>query len=103
MATRLQLQHELETILGSRNVYFQPPENFKIKYPCFVYHMVPGDTRYANNLMYMHTARYTIKYITQEAETLDFVRTVLRSFNLCSHSQSYTSDGLYHEVFDLYY
>jgi len=33
MGTRLELQNLLENILGSRNVYFQPPENLKLNYP----------------------------------------------------------------------
>ena len=37
MPSRLNLQTTLETILGSRNVYFQPPESVKLKYPAIVY------------------------------------------------------------------
>ena len=32
MASRLKLQTMLEEILGSRNVYFNPPESVKMKY-----------------------------------------------------------------------
>lgn len=37
MASRLNLQTFLEEILESRNVYFQPPESVKMKYPAIVY------------------------------------------------------------------
>jgi hypothetical protein len=35
MAPRLQLQTLLETL--TEHVYFQPPENLKVQYPCIVY------------------------------------------------------------------
>lgn len=37
MNRRYELQAVLEGILGSGNVYFQPPENLKMRYDCIVY------------------------------------------------------------------
>ena len=37
MGTRLELQSKLEEILGSRQVYYQPPETVKMEYPAIVY------------------------------------------------------------------
>ena len=37
MDSRPNLQTMLEQILGSRNVYFQPPESLKLNYPAIVY------------------------------------------------------------------
>ena len=37
MKTRYELHEFLCEILGSRNVYFQPPESVKMKYPAIVY------------------------------------------------------------------
>ena len=37
MDRRLQLHEELCSVLGSRNVYFQPPETIKLTYPCIIY------------------------------------------------------------------
>ena len=37
MASRLELQDTLETILESRNVYFNPPESIKMNYPAIIY------------------------------------------------------------------
>lgn len=37
MASRLDLQTFLEELLESKNVYFQPPESVKMKYPAIVY------------------------------------------------------------------
>ena len=37
MASRIKLQAKLEELLGSRNVYYQPPETLKIEYPAIIY------------------------------------------------------------------
>ena len=37
MRNRLDLQKIFEDILGSKNVYFQPPESLKMKYPAIRY------------------------------------------------------------------
>ena len=37
MGSRLELQSKLEELLGSRNVYYQPPESLKMKYPAIRY------------------------------------------------------------------
>lgn len=103
MATRQQLQDKLEDILGSSNVYYQPPENFRMSYPCFRYHSEPGGILYANDLAYRYSARYSITYITRDPENLEFIKNFVRQFPSCSHDRSYVSDHLYHEVFDLYY
>lgn len=103
MARRLQLQGELTTLLGSSNVYYQPPESVKIKYPCFIYNNNPGDVQYADNKMYKYDARYDLMYITREADHQDFVKKILRNFEMIDHDRSYRKDNLYHEVFDLYY
>ena len=35
--TRLTLQTKLEDLLGSKHVYYQPPENLKMEYPAIRY------------------------------------------------------------------
>ena len=37
MERRLELHEALCEVLGSRNVYFQPPDNVTMRYPCFVF------------------------------------------------------------------
>lgn len=103
MATRLQLQSELENLLDSRNVYFQPPASIQLKYPCFVYSLEPGRTRRADNKLYLYDANYSLTYITRDAERLDTIKQILTTFEHCSHDRSFVNDNLYHEVFDLYY
>jgi hypothetical protein len=46
MASRLQLQKALKD-LEIMNVYFQPPENVKLKFPCIVYKFTKFETEHA--------------------------------------------------------
>ena len=50
MGQRVDLQAILENAIDSKNVYFQPPENLKLKYPCVVYTVDAAVTTYADNL-----------------------------------------------------
>ena len=52
MGQRLDLQTELEELLGSRNVYFQPPESLRMNYPCIRYTRSSGETTFADNKPY---------------------------------------------------
>lgn len=104
MGNRDQLQAELEDILGSSNVYFQPPESKKINYPCIRYDYSSTATRRASNVLYKADNRYTIYYITKKpALSTDIPQKILRRFPMCQHDQHYISDNLHHDVFTLYY
>ena len=103
MKSRLDLQEELINILGSNHVYFQPPEDCKIKYPCFIYERNNTDLKYADDSKYHKTMRYELMYISKDPDTNALIEKVLDSFLYCSHTRHFVSDNLNHEVFDLYY
>ena len=52
MASRLELQTKFENILGSRNVYFQPPSSVQMRYPAIVYSRKNIEIRNANDGVY---------------------------------------------------
>ena len=101
MDRRLELQRLLTDILGSRNVYFQPPETVKMSYPCIVYALDDIDINYADNISYTRTKRYKITLIDKDPDSL-FVDKIL-SETRSSFNRFYTSDNLNHWVFLLYY
>ena len=49
MSRRTELQTLLEEILGSKNVYFQPPDTVSMKYPAIVYSLNRIDKKAAND------------------------------------------------------
>lgn len=102
MPSRVELQEELEKILGSENVYFQPPESLKLKYPCVVYSRSTPDKHNANDRMYMSTNRYEGTVIDHNPDS-DIADKIVAHFPMCSIDRFYTSNNLNHTTFTLYY
>jgi hypothetical protein len=101
MGRRLELQGILENILGSRNVYFQPPSNTKIQYPCIVYQRNNIDGVYADNSKYLNKYRYSLTLIGSSPEN-SLIESLLE-LPYCSYDRFYVADGLNHDSFTLYY
>lgn len=101
MDRRLILQEKLENILGTRNVYFQPPSNTHIKYPCIVYTRDDFLTRNADDVKYMSMGRYSITLIGHSPENELIPK--LCELDYCSYDRHFVSDGLHHDAFTLYF
>lgn len=101
MEKRLQLQTLLESMLGSRNVYFQPPANLKMKYPAIVYSWDNLDVKHADNELYNHTKRYQVTYIDKDPDSE--IPMQIAKMRLCSLSRTAFIENLNHYYFDLYY
>ena len=101
MASRLELQTVLEELLGSRNVYFQPPSSVQMKYPAIVYSLNPIKKLNANNAAYKLLKSYDLTVIDEDPDS-EIPEKVL-AFPYCSHDRNFISDNLNHYVFTLYY
>jgi hypothetical protein len=100
--TRVSLQAKLEELLGTRHVYYQPPESLKLVYPCFVYYLADIDVQHADNKAYILKHRYTVTYMDKNPDT-DMKERMLLEFPQCDFDRPYTVNGLHHFVFDLIY
>ena len=101
MPSRIELQTMLEELLGSRNVYFQPPASIFMQYPAIVYSRSKIENEFANDLVYKRAIAYEVVVIDKDPDS-EIVEKV--SFlPLCSHDRHYTADNLNHDVFTLYY
>lgn len=98
---RTDLQTLLETILGSRNVYFQPPANFKLTYPCIVYTRNKLVPVHADNKTYLHRKRYSLTLIDKNPDSA-FVDAI-DDIPYCSHTRHFVADNMNHDVYDLYW
>lgn len=98
---RLSLQSKLETALGSRNVYFQPPESIKLKYPCIIYKLTRDLVNYASDERYKDKNCYSILIIDKDPDSI--IPDRIKKFRYCSFDRSYTSDNLNHFSYTLYY
>ena len=101
MASRLQLQTELEELLGSKNVYYQPPASVKMSYPAIVYSRNEIRNDFANNDVYSQNRSYEVIVIDKnpDSEIVDRVS----QLPMCRFDRHYTSDNLNHDVFTLFY
>lgn len=101
MDNRPNLQTMLEEILGSRNVYYQPPASVRMNYPAIVYKRSRIDNTFAGNSVYKQEHAYDVTVIdyNPDSEIVDRIS----KLPLCSFVQHFTSDNLNHDVFKLYY
>lgn len=101
MGSRLELQNLLESILGSRNVYYQPPESIRINYPAIIYSRNNIDNNFADDIVYMQNHTYQIIVIdaNPDSEIIDKIS----KLPMCRYNRHYTSDNLNHDVFIINY
>lgn len=98
---RFDLQYLFEDLLGSKNVYFQPPSNVKLKYPAIVYTRINLEPIRADNGIHKLTAEYEVVVIDHDPDSPIVYE--LAQLPLCRHVQHYEEDNLNHDAFRLYY
>lgn len=101
MGTRLELHEILCEKLGSRQVYFQPPESIRMKYPAIVYELDRIDSIHANDANYLNRRNYMVKYISRDPDNTvvdDILELPYSSFD-----RRYIVDNLYHDCFTIYF
>lgn len=103
MRSRADLQHLLEDIMycDDGEVYFQPPEKFRIKYPCIIYKLRDYDPVYADNKAYLLHKRYQMLLIHRDPDNK--IKDKLARLPMCTFERFYTADNLNHYVFNIYY
>lgn len=105
MESRLELQYLLEDLMekltGKKNVYFNAPPNNSMNYPAIKASIYKIDTAHANNKVYKATICYSLTVIGKLPN--DAIIKKLLELPMCSYDRHYTSDGLNHDVLQLYY
>jgi len=95
------LQTLLESLLGSENVYFQPPENIQLEYPCIIYKLDSANTEFAGNRPYRYVKRYQVMVIDRDPDSP--IPDKIAALPLCTFDRHYTADLLNHDVFNLFF
>lgn len=101
MNTRLELHELLCKTLGSRNVYFQPPESISMNYPAIVYSRSRIDNTFADNTVYKQKVSYEITVIDEDPDS-EIVKKV-SLIPMCRFDRHFTSNNLNHDTFTIYY
>lgn len=102
MKTWSQLQVVLQEIMGNNKVYYQPPENLKITYPCIVFERTNALQSFADNNPYRITKRYTITLMTKTADNDQYLDQLL-NLPMCTFDREFKNDGIVHDVFNIYF
>lgn len=101
MDKRLELHEILCDILGSRNVYYQPPASLEMSYPAIVYSRDIIHNKHANNAVYNQAFGYQVILIDPDPDSEIVYK--LSKLPMCEFNSHYTSNNLNHDIFTLYY
>lgn len=99
---RYLLQAKLEELLGSENVYFNPPDSIHLSYPCIIYTVSKRDTKHADDAAYSRRIGYDITIIGVDPDS-DIPNKIFDEFSYAQYNRSFTSDNLIHDVFVVYF
>jgi hypothetical protein len=101
MGQRLELQALLIDLLGSSNVYFQPPATVNMKYPCIVYNRIGVTIHFADDKPYKHKKRYQITIIDQNPDSE--IPDKVAALPSCSFDRFFAIDNLNHDIYNLFF
>lgn len=98
-----QLQKLMSSVVGESNthVYFQPPEGYRMSYPCIVYELDRIVTHHADDKPYTHHKRYSLTVIDRNPDSQLPER--IADLPQCVHDRHFINDNLHHDVFTIYF
>lgn len=99
MASRLELQTLLKSF--TEHVYFQPPTNIEMQYPCILYQRDHSRSEYADNRLYRRTKRYQVTVIDRDPDSE--LPDKVEDLPLCSFDRYFAAEHLNHHVFHLFF
>lgn len=99
MGLRLDFHAILLTI--TPKVYFQPPSNLTIEFPCIIYERDAANTRFAGNFPYLYKQRYLVTIIDRLPDT-DILPKVA-ALPLSAFNRHWAVDNLNHDAFVIYF
>lgn len=99
---RQELGQKLRRILGSDNVYFQPPNNTKIQYPCIIYSKEQPSQKHADDQCYYSMDKYEILVVDRDPDS-DIPDKINDGFEHCQISRYFVKDNLNQTILTLYY
>lgn len=83
-------------------VYFQPPADVRMVFPCIVYGWSRARSREANNFNYIFRKGYTVTVIDRDPDS-KIPDWIIRNFRYVAPDRPFVVDNLHHFVFTIYY
>lgn len=85
------------------NVYLQPGDDVHLKYPCIVLQPTGIFDKAANaKSLYVGMVSYQLTYMSKR-RNFDITTTLMREFPYCRLTSYFVNNGVYHDVFTIYY
>lgn len=107
--SRLDLHTLLESIEGlalkkdgKPAVYFQPPSNVRMVFPCIIYNKSPIDIKHADNDSYILTGHYSLTVVDSDPDT-KIPERLIKALKTATPGRIFTSDNLNHYTFSIYF
>ena len=101
MHNRLTLHEELCQVLGSRYVYFQPPESLKLNYPCIIYERYDIANTFADDIVYDSPRQYRVTVVDQNPDSE--IVTKVSQMKTARFIRHHVVNNLNHDIFNIYY
>jgi len=102
MLKRVDIQEKFKFLLGSNNVYYQPPANLKMKYPAIVYSLDGLDVKRFDNTRLINKNCFSVTHIYRN-ESENLVETMLMNFEYISFDNRSIVDGIYNDHYTIYW
>lgn len=84
---------------AGKHVYYQPPETFKMVYPCIIYDLSRDSTLHADDSVYNRKKQYSVTIVDRNPDS-DIPDIFSDMFN-ASMERHYTADNLHHFVYTI--
>lgn len=100
---RIEFHNILKTIMGGNNahVYYRPPENSKIEYPCIIYNRANIEQQYASNISYFRKRCYRVTLCDKAADS-QYIDALL-DIPTCRYLNHTEAEGISNDTFEIYY
>lgn len=98
---RIALGNLLKETSGIDRVYFQPPAEISLEYPCIIYNRDTSDVNHANNSPYRISRRYSVTVIDRDPDSPIVDR--LEWLPRFALQQAFIKDQLNHYIFNIYF
>lgn len=102
MLKRVDIQEKFKFLLGSNNVYYQPPANLKMKYPAIVYSLDGLDVKRFDNIRLINKNCFSVTHIYRN-ESENLVEAMLKNFEYISFDNRSIVDGIYNDHYTIYW
>lgn len=95
----IELRELFSSIPEVQKVYFQPPNNISMVYPCIRFQLSNITTKYADDLPYATNNRYLVTIIDENP--LSAIPDAVKKFPTASFNNFYVAENLNHWVFSI--